>query len=274
MPPEPSGTVRFTILGCGSSPGVPRIGDDWGACDRNEPRNRRRRASLLIERFGDDGVTTVVVDTGPDFRAQMLDAGVGWADGVVYTHGHADHIHGIDDLRSFVINRRQRVDVWCDAATSARLREGFGYCFETPPGSSYPPILEEHRIQAGVPFTVEGAGGAVTLLPYEQTHGSIDSLGFRMGDVAYSSDVSAWDERALPHLKGLDVLVIDALQYRAHPSHFSLAQALEWIERLAPKRAILTHMHTPLDYATVQKATPDHVEPGFDGLRFTASWDD
>ncbi len=260
--------LRFTILGCGSSPGVPRIGNDWGNCDPQNPKNRRRRAAMLVEQFGPDGKTTIVIDTGPDFRDQMLSAGIGETDAVIYTHPHADHIHGVDDLRSFVINQRKRVQIWADAATSVRLHEGFGYCFETPPGSSYPPILEENRIVAGEPFEISGEGGSISILPFEQDHGAIHSLGFRFGDVAYCSDVSALDERALPHLKDLDVWVVDALQYRTHPSHFSLEQTLEWIDKLQPKRAILTHMHTPLDYDTVMAETPDHVEPAYDGLVF------
>ena len=237
--------------GCGSSPGVPRIGDDWGACDPSNPKNRRRRASALVQRFGPNGTTTVVIDTGPDFRAQMLDAGVGRADGVIYTHGHADHIHGIDDLRSFVINTRERVPIWADESTSQRLHDGFDYCFTTPPGSGYPPILDENRIVAGEPFEIDGAGGPLTFMPFEQPHGRGISLGFRIGDLAYCSDVSALDDRALPHLQNLDVWIIDALQYREHPSHMSLEQTLAWIEKLKPRRAILTHMHTPLDYETV-----------------------
>ncbi|MDD9911391.1 MAG: MBL fold metallo-hydrolase [Ahrensia sp.] len=263
--PKP-GTKRFTILGCGSSPGVPRIGNDWGNCDPQNPKNRRRRASLLIEQFGESGRTVVVVDSGPDFREQMIDANIGWADAVIYTHAHADHIHGIDDLRSFVINRRQRVSVWTTQATSERIRESFGYCFETPPGSSYPPILDEHRINPGETFTVEGEGGSIEILPFEQPHGDIISLGFRVGDMAYSSDVSELDERALPHLADLDIWIVDALQYHTHRSHFSLDQTLEWIGKLKPKRALLTHMHTPLDYDAVMEATPDNVEPCYDGL--------
>ncbi|MFD0917983.1 MBL fold metallo-hydrolase [Pseudahrensia aquimaris] len=261
--------MRFTILGCGSSPGVPRIGDDWGKCDPTNPKNRRRRAALLIERITDHGKTTVIVDTGPDFRAQMLDAGVGTADAVIFTHAHADHIHGIDDLRSFVINSRERVNIWADEPTSERLHEAFGYCFETPKGSNYPPILIENRIVPGEPFQIDGEGGSIIILPYEQDHGSIISLGFRIGSLAYSSDVSAWDDRALPHLNELEVLIIDALQYREHPSHFSLDQALGWIDKLKPKRAVLTHMHTPLDYQSVKDATPNHVEPAFDGMVIT-----
>ena len=265
--PSP-GQMRFTILGCGSSPGVPRIGGDWGNCDPKNPKNRRRRSSLLVEKFGANGTTIVVVDTGPDFREQMLSADVSYADGVIYTHAHADHIHGMDDLRSFVINRKHRVQIWADDFTSKQLHEGFGYCFETPEGSSYPPILIENRIIAGTPFVVDGDGGPVEILPFEQQHGSINSLGFRFGDVAYSSDVSGLDARALPHLKNLDVWIVDALQYREHPSHLSLQQSLDWISKLKPKRAILTHMHTPMDYETVRKETPKLIEPAYDGMKF------
>ena len=263
--PEP-GTMHFTILGCGSSPGVPRIGGDWGNCDPNNPKNRRRRASLLIEKFGADGKTVVVVDTGPDFREQMIGANIGSADAVIYTHSHADHIHGIDDLRSFVINTRERVQVWADKVTSDRLHESFGYCFKTPEGSYYPAILEEHRITAGKPFVIEGKGGSIEIMPFEQLHGGIISLGFRIGALAYCSDVSGFDERALPHLNDLDIWIIDALQYKEHPSHLNLVQTLEWIDKLKPGRAILTHMHTPLDYQTVMNETPDHVEPAYDGM--------
>jgi len=260
------GRYRFTILGCGSSPGVPRIGGDWGNCDPRNPKNKRRRASLLIEKFGENGKTVVVVDTGPDFREQMIDTGISEADGVIYTHWHADHIHGIDDLRSFVINRRERVQIWADESTSRRLHEGFGYCFKTPEGSSYPAILQENRINPGTEIMIEGKGGPITITPYPQIHGSIESLGFKIGTLAYSCDVSAFDERAYPHLENLDYLIVDALQYREHPSHFSLEQALECIERFKPKNAILSHMHTPLDYDRVNSETPDNVTPAFDGM--------
>jgi len=258
--------LKFTILGCGSSPGVPRIGGDWGNCDPENPKNRRRRASLLVEQINNAGTTRVVVDTGPDFRDQMISANVGSADGVLFTHAHADHIHGIDDLRSFFINARARVDVWADEPTSLKLHESFGYCFRSPEGSQYPPILRENRITPGQVISISGQGGALPIMPFEQSHGSISSLGFRFGSLAYCSDVSALDERALPHLQDLDIWIVDALQYREHPSHFSLAQALSWVEKLKPKRAILTHMHTPLDYETVRLETPDHVEPAFDGM--------
>ena len=261
-----SAKMRFTVLGCGSSPGVPRIGGDWGNCDSGNPKNRRFRSSLLVERIDDDKKTVVVVDTGPDFRQQMLQAEVAWADGVIYTHAHADHVHGIDELRSFLINRRQLVDIWADLPTSERLHESFDYCFSTPDGSKYPPILVEHRIVAGEKFNIDGDAGAIEIQPFEQQHGDIVSLGFRFGGFGYCSDVSAFDERALPHLQNLDVLVIDALQHKPHRSHFSLEQALEWIERLKPRHAILTHMHTPLDYQTVMDQTPSNVEPAYDGM--------
>jgi phosphoribosyl 1,2-cyclic phosphate phosphodiesterase len=262
----------FRILGCGSSPGVPRIGGDWGACDPQNPRNRRRRASLLITQrdLETDAITRVLIDSGPDLRDQMLEAHVDWVDGVVYTHPHADHIHGIDDLRAFVINRRRRVDIHADKPTLDRLYEAFGYCFQTPDGSSYPPILNAHLIEPDRPVVIDGPGGSIQLMPFVQVHGDILSLGFRVGDVAYSSDVSALDERATPHLAGLAVWIVDALRYTPHPSHFSVDEALEWVARLQPMRTILTHMHVDLDYATLSQDLPERVEPGYDGLTFTS----
>ncbi len=259
--------LRLTILGCGSSPGTPRITGDWGACDPANPKNRRTRAAALVERISSDGGrTTVVIDTGPDFRQQMLMAGVKHIDAVVYTHPHADHIHGIDDLRSYVLDQRQRIDIHADSFTTARLREAFGYCFETPAGSSYPPILQPHLIDHAKPVEISGAGGLLGLQPLPQVHGDITSLGFRIGNIAYCSDVSAFPADTARLLTGLDFLVIDALQYTTHASHFSLDEALEWIERLKPRRAVLTHMHIPLDYDTVHRDTPANVEPAYDGL--------
>ncbi|MBN9071829.1 MAG: MBL fold metallo-hydrolase [Rhizobiales bacterium] len=258
--------LRFTILGCGSSPGTPRVTGDWGACDPSNPRNRRMRCSAMAERISEHGVTRVVIDTGPDFRAQMLMADVRHIDAVVYTHPHADHIHGIDDLRSFALDQRRRMDVHADAFTEARLREAFGYCFETPPGSSYPPILTARRIDHAKPVVIEGAGGAIAMMPLPQVHGEIHSLGFRIESLAYCPDVSAFPEATPALLRDLDVLVIDALQYRPHPSHFSLGEALEWVATLKPGRAYLTHMHVPLDYETVLRETPENVEPAYDGM--------
>jgi phosphoribosyl 1,2-cyclic phosphate phosphodiesterase len=259
-------TLRLTILGCGSSPGTPRITGDWGDCDPANPKNRRRRTAAMVERISRHGVTTVVIDTGPDFREQMIDAGVERIDAVLYTHPHADHIHGIDDLRGFVLTQRRLMDIYADKPTLERLFEAFGYCFETPPGSSYPPILKAHPIAHDGKVTIEGEGGPLTFEPLPQIHGDIISLGFRVGDMAYCPDVSDFPPETVAALQDLDLLVLDALQYKRHPSHFSLREALEWIERLRPERSILTHMHIPLDYDTVRAETPGNVEPAFDGM--------
>lgn len=265
-------TLTFRILGCGSSPGVPRIGGDWGQCDPKNPKNRRRRASLLVTRRDEAGrITRLLVDTGPDLRDQMLDAGVDWVDGVLLTHAHADHIHGIDDLRAFVLNRRRRVAVHMDAPTSERVRMAFDYIFRTPHGSSYPPIADEHRLEDGRPVTIDGPGGPITAVPFRQDHGDITSLGFRFGAVAYSPDVSAIPPAAEPFVSGLDVWILDALRWTPHPSHFSVDQALEWITRAGARRGILTHMHIDLDYRILKQQLPSHVEPAWDGLEFTVA---
>jgi phosphoribosyl 1,2-cyclic phosphate phosphodiesterase len=259
---------RATILGCGASPGVPRIGNDWGDCDPNEPRNRRTRCSLLIERFAPDNArpTRILVDTGPDMRAQLLDAKVDHIDAVIYTHAHADHIHGIDDLRAFWLNAKRLVDVYSDAPTKARLDEAFGYCFRSPPGSFYPPILKHHLIEPGVAVTIDGAGGPVTVAPFRQVHGDIDSLGLRCEGLTYSCDISDLPPESRAAVADLDVWILDALRYRPHPSHFSVSDALAWVERVKPRRAILTHMHSDVDYATLKGSLPPHVEPAYDGM--------
>jgi phosphoribosyl 1,2-cyclic phosphate phosphodiesterase len=259
--------LRATILGCGSSPGVPRIGNDWGACDPSEPRNRRLRCSLLIERRDERGAaTTILIDTGPDLRQQLLAANVKRLDAVLYTHAHADHVHGIDDLRAFWIQSHQRLPVYADAATQARLDQAFGYCFRTPAGGAYPPILEANLIEAGRAFTIGGPGGPVSFLPFVQTHGDSYSLGFRVGGLAYSCDISAVPSEAVDVLRGLDVWIMDALRYQPHPSHFSVREALTEIDRLKPRHAVLTHMHLDLDYARLKRELPANVEPAFDGM--------
>jgi phosphoribosyl 1,2-cyclic phosphate phosphodiesterase len=257
----------FTILGCGSSGGVPRIAQGWGACDPANPKNRRLRCSLLVERIEAGGRTTVLIDTSPDLRVQLLDAGVKRIDGVLFTHEHADHSHGIDDLRPLAIAHARRVDVYLDAPTSTALRARFGYCFATPEGSEYPPILTEHRIAADKPLTIVGEGGPVTALPFEQLHGDTITLGFRFGGLAYSCDVSGIPDASLPALSDLDVWIVDALRYRPHPSHFSVEETLQWIARLRPRRAILTNLHTDLDYEKLRRTLPATVEPAYDGLK-------
>ncbi|MBL8562321.1 MAG: MBL fold metallo-hydrolase [Gemmobacter sp.] len=255
---------RFTILGCGSSGGVPRLGGDWGACDPANPRNRRRRCSMLVERIGPQGVTRVLIDTSPDMRDQLLDAGVGVLDGVAYTHSHADHVHGIDDLRQIVFNLETRLAVWADGPTQEALISRFGYAFVQPAGSPYPPILDLHPISG--PFTIEGPGGPVTLTPFEADHGSIDALGFRIAGLAYLPDAVRIPEESWLALAGLEVFVVDALRRKPHPTHAHLALTLDWIARAAPARAVLTNMHLDLDYATLAAELPAHITPAFDGM--------
>ncbi|WP_073055514.1 MBL fold metallo-hydrolase [Kaistia soli] len=260
--------IRITILGCGASPGTPRIGNDWGACDPSEPKNRRTRASILIDGFRGDSPypTRVLVDTGPDVRNQLLEARVDRLDAVLYTHPHADHTHGIDDLRSFWLDSRKLVPVHTDDSTQERLEEAFGYCFKTPAGGSYPPILGRQRIVAGERFSVDGPGGRLAILPFRQVHGDIDSLGFKIGDFAYSSDVSALPDETLPHLQQLSLWIVDALRWRPHPSHFSVDESIAWHDRLRPRRTIFTHMHGDLDYRTLVAMLPGDIEPAFDGM--------
>lgn len=259
-----TGRLSFTILGCGSSGGVPRLGGHWGECDPANPKNHRRRCSLLVTREGPGGVTRALIDTSPDMRAQLLDAGVGALDAVVYTHSHADHVHGIDDLRQIVFNTRTRLPVWADAQTQEALFARFGYAFVQPAGSPYPPILDMHTIRDG--FSVTGAGGDIRFIPFKVSHGSMDALGFRIHDLAYLPDAIEIYDDAWPVLAGLDCWILDALRRTPHPTHAHLALALEWIARAAPRRAVLTNMHIDLDYTAVADETPDHVIPAHDGL--------
>lgn len=259
-----SGELRFTILGCGSSGGVPRLGGHWGACDPANPKNRRRRCSLLIERETPKGTTTVLIDTTPDMRSQLLDAGIGHLDAAIWTHSHADHVHGVDDLRQIVYNTRERLNVWADGPTQQDLISRFGYVFVQPEGSSYPPILNLHTIDGAV--TISGAGGDITLTPFKVNHGAIDALGFRIGDLAYLPDVATVPDDVWPVLEGLDCWILDALRRTPHPTHAHLDLALEWIDRMQPRRAVLTNMHIDLDYAEVEAETAAHITPAYDGM--------
>jgi phosphoribosyl 1,2-cyclic phosphate phosphodiesterase len=262
-------SLTFTILGCGTSGGVPRIGNHWGACDPANHKNRRKRCALLIERNGASGQTSALVDTTPDLRQQLLDAGTTWLDGVLYTHDHADHTHGIDDLRQVAYNGNRRVDVYHDATTGRQLRARFAYCFDAPAQSEYPAILKSHEIRAGEAVRIDGAGGGIEALPFRQIHGSGATLGFRFGGLAYSPDVSDFPEESLEALTGLEVWILDALRYKPHPSHLSLEQALGWVARMKPKRAVLTHMHVDLDYQQLKAELPEGVEPAYDGMVLT-----
>lgn len=260
-------TPTVTILGCGSSGGVPRVGSGWGACDPANPKNRRRRCSILVERKGAEGATTVLVDTSPDLRDQLLEAAVTRLDAVLFTHDHADHTHGIDDLRPLVIHMRRRIPVYADAATEAVLSQRFGYCFASPPGSDYPPILDRHALRAEETVVLDGPGGVLEAAPFRVLHGSTEALGFRFGGLAYLPDVSRVPQASLPALANLDVLVVDALRHTPHPTHFSVSDALGLIERLRPGRAVLTNLHSDLDYDQLTRSLPNGIEPAFDGMR-------
>jgi phosphoribosyl 1,2-cyclic phosphate phosphodiesterase len=260
-------TLRLTILGCGSSGGVPRIAEGWGACDPANPRNRRRRCSVLLERMEPGGTTTVLVDTSPDLREQLIDAGVKRLDGVLMSHPHADHTHGIDDLRPLCLAMRRPVALHMNEQTSRRVAQAFSYIFKTPDGSSYPPIAKELRLTAGQGCRIEGPGGAIDAMPFDLDHGDISALGFRFGGLAYTPDVKRIPEASRTFLEGLDTWIIDALRYRPHPTHFSLDEALAWIDAMRPRRAILTNLHTDLDYETLRGSLPAYVTPAYDGMR-------
>lgn len=259
--------LRFTVLGSGSSGGVPRIGPEgpnWGACDPENPRNRRMRCALLVQRIGAEGTTSVLIDAGADIRHQLTQAGCGLLDAVVFTHDHADHVHGIDDLRMVVFNRRARLPAWMDAETEATLMRRFGYVFEQAPGSNYPPIMEMNRIDG--PVVIGGAGGEIRLEGFYVPHGEIRALGFRVGDLVYLPDVSAMSDEAWAAVEGADCWLLDALRWTPHPSHSNVETALRWIAEAETPRAFLTNLHVDIDYADLEAKTPDHVHPAYDGL--------
>lgn len=270
--------LRAVILGSGSSGGVPRPGGadgfgDWGLCDPNEPRNRRSRCSLLVQRahdafaFDHRHATTALIDTSPDMRAQLLAAGCSRLDGVFYTHAHADQSHGIDDLRVFAISQSQQIPVWLDRETSGEISERFDYCFEQPQNSPYPAILDQREMpRHGECYWLDGPAGKLPVTPFLQYHGSVNSLGFRCGDIAYSSDVVRLPEESFDILAGVKVWIVDALQEKRHGSHAHLDLALEWIERVKPERAILTNLHVTMDYQTIKAKVPHNVEPAYDGM--------
>ncbi|MEM1104621.1 MAG: MBL fold metallo-hydrolase [Pseudomonadota bacterium] len=267
-------SYRATILGCGSSGGVPRLNGDWGACDPSEPKNARLRCSLLVERSGAgggferDGVTSLLVDTSPDMRRQMLNADVRRVDGVLYTHDHADQSHGIDELRVFALTMGARIPVLMDELTGATLIRRFDYCFKAPEGSLYPPILEARPMPTpGEAFEMTGPAGPIAATAFLQNHGPIDSLGFRFGGLAYSSDVVDLPEESFELLEGVDTWIVDALRYKPHRTHAHLDKALEWIDRVRPRRAVLTNLHIDMDYETLKGRLPGGVEPAFDGMQ-------
>jgi len=252
--------MRVTILGCGTSGGVPRVGGngglgDWGAADPQDPRNRRTRCSILVQDQG----KTLLVDTSPDLRTQLLAAKVEHIDAVIWTHDHADQCHGIDDLRPYVF-RQGVIEAWADKRTLGILRRRFGYCFDAEEGGFYNPLYRANEIQG----TFKAGGLAVTPIPLD--HGTIPSLGFRFGRIAYVNDVVALPEAAFEAMRGIEVMIVDAMRYRPHPTHAHLDLALEWIDQMRPERAFLTNLHIDMDYAELDRRTPAHVSPCYDGL--------
>lgn len=255
--------MRVTILGCGAAGGVPSISAGWGACDPSEPRNRRRRPSILVE----EGGTRLLIDASPDLREQLLDSGVTHLDGVVITHAHADHTHGIDDLRE--VNRVMKgpLDLWAMPETLDALQDRFGYCFSPPhpeATSIYKPLLRPRAVEPeeGGAFAV----GALTCRPFPQSHGWDRSLGLRIGPLAYSTDVVALPESAFAVLEGIGCWIVDCFSLSPHPTHAHLDLVLEWVQRVQPCQTVLTHMGPGVDFQGLAGRLPPGVIPAHDGL--------
>jgi phosphoribosyl 1,2-cyclic phosphate phosphodiesterase len=263
-----SDALEITILGCGSSGGVPRGDGDWGACDPAEPRNLRSRCSMLVRRPGQDGETCVLIDTSPDLRTQMLAAKATRVDAVLITHDHADQTHGIDDLRVFALRRRQRIPAWMDPATRTAMTHRFDYIFEMKLG--YPAILVAMDLpEHGRSWQIDGPGGTVPVVTFDQGHGPIRSIGYRLGSVSYSSDVDDLSDEALRAVSGSELWIVDALRWTRHATHAHVDQTLEWIAAANVGKAVLTNLHIDLDYNALAALVPSNVEIAHDG--WTAS---
>jgi phosphoribosyl 1,2-cyclic phosphate phosphodiesterase len=266
-----SDELELTILGCGSSGGVPRADGNWGVCDPGDPRNRRSRCSLLVRRRSTglaEASTTVVVDTAPEFRQQMAAARARRLDAALFTHDHADQCHGIDDLRVFAASMGRRMPCWMDAESLARITSRFRYVFMGE--LEYPAICDAHEIPPhGTPWAIDGPSGAIPILTFDQAHGPIRSVGYRFGDAAYSPDISDLPPESLPAMRGLKLWIVDALRFRPHPTHFTVEQALAWIAALKPERAVLTNMHIDIDYKTLSAELPENVSLAYDGMTLT-----
>lgn len=247
--------MKITILGCGSSGGVPSITGDWGKCDPNNPRNRRRRASILVQ----IGEYNLLIDASPDLREQLLDAKIDRIDAVFYTHAHADHTLGTDELRQIYVKHRQIIPFYADDVTLEFLETAFGYAIH-PKDENYNAFLKPHLIEG--PFVFE----QIPIIPFTQHHGNQTSLGYRIGNMAYSTDFNTIPEPSLELLGGLDLWIVDCLRYDPHPTHTNFDHTMHLIERLKPKKAVLTHMTQWLDYDHLKSQLPPHIEPAFDGM--------
>ncbi len=271
--------LRARILGCGSSGGVPRLDGDWGDCDPKEPKNRRQRCSLLIEQaksleaLREGEATRVLVDTSPDLRNQWLEAGATSLDGVVYTHAHADQLHGIDDLRALVYRRRAKLPAFANPEVSADIADRFSYIFETPPGSGYPPLMTMEAVKSTDSASIDGPGGPISVQLFDVEHGRAPCSGIRVGPISYTPDVNGLDDAAFEALAGSAVWIVDALREKPHPTHAHLDLSLEWLARVKPQLGILTNLHIDLDYRTLSKRLPTGVRPAYDGLSVTVSRD-
>jgi phosphoribosyl 1,2-cyclic phosphate phosphodiesterase len=263
------GTLRVTVLGCGSSGGVPRATGEWGVCDPKEPKNTRTRCGLLLQQWSGararpEEATTVLIDTPPELREQLAKAGPSHLDAILISHDHADQTNGFDDVRTFFIKQRAQLPVWTDAHTRTTFMRRFGYCFESGPG--YPAIARDAgHIESLVPISVSGPGGVMEVLPLAQDHGFSPSLGFRVGPVAYSNDLVSMPRESFAALDGLKLWIVDALRDKPHPTHAHVERALEWIADVRPAHALLTNMHIDMDYATLKESLPNGVQPGYDG---------
>lgn len=248
--------MRVIILGCGSSGGVPLITGEWGRCNPNNPRNRRRRSSVLVQIQGKN----ILIDAGPDMREQLLDAEITNIDAVLFTHAHSDHLRGIDDLRQIALPNKQPIPIYADALTLSIIERGYSYAINQH-DDLYPSFLVTHPFSAGT-WTIDD----IKILSLPQHHGKIISWGFRIGDFAYSTDFHEIPEQSLQQLQGLKCWIVDCLRFEPHPTHSDFDKTMELIQRLQPEEAILTHMNQDLDYDQLIERLQKSIRPAIDGM--------